>query len=249
MAHVCYSRIVVWLKAVILFWCELPWSALTCRSMAPKLQPTKLAHVRPTSEELEQVRKEMTDMDKDEKKARVNSMLHFNKKTEDIDAKASRGQERENFLEAFMVWQLRQKHARRTTTSVKETTTTDAKGKTIDWVSCEQMDRVVGEIRGKSLRESNHLKHMPCPITGKDCEFMRLWKLPQDWEKMSQEDLDKYALVAETDADEHSMITYRDCRCMLAYTPIVLSASTCVSTCHYFHFICRLSLLCILVLY
>jgi len=123
------------------------------------------------------------------------SMEHFLKQNKDPAAER-RGAEREEFLERFIVYQMRCADgegddeggdAWKTLSSSHTETRTDRVEVWHHW-SAEQMDVKFGAKRAAGLRESGKLKSRPCPITGSDEPHMKTWIAPERLITSTQDD-------------------------------------------------------------
>lgn len=131
------------------------------------------------------------------------SFAHFVRDNPVADLKlGERGAKRQEYLEKFLIFQTRQKNAKKQLVSTRET----VQGKTtfIDhhWWAMEKMDGEVGPAKAKHWRESGKLFSRPDSLTGsKDPQHIE-YCVPVHWESVSEQDLRTLKLNMESEATE-----------------------------------------------
>jgi hypothetical protein len=159
-----------------------------------------LNEVKPTEEELKQAREILAASTKEQKKSRTNSMLSWLKSNPCPEAVGSRDEERAQWLEKFVVVQIQSKN--KTSGTVQQISGAKAKYTDFHWWSKETMQKNLGENKSQIWIDSNLLKNRPCVLTGLDTEWVREYRIPEGWERMSSEDLTQWVLKSEGQANE-----------------------------------------------
>jgi len=81
----------------------------------------------------------------------------------DEPASSSRGEQRQKYLEAFFVHQMRAKTSTKRIENAKEKKRSSSHAKDNHWWSLERMDTELGVNRAANWRNSGHLPQRPCP--------------------------------------------------------------------------------------
>ena len=156
----------------------------------------------PTAE-LAKAKEVLAQAGKAGKKSRNKSMLAWLKTNPCPAASQSRDSERELWLQKFVVLQLRGK----TSTSNVSQVVENKKSEFSDmyWWAQEQMEKNLGKFKTEAWVQSGLLKHRPCSLTGKDTEMLREHRIPVQWERMSNDDLKRWALESAGAATAEDM--------------------------------------------
>ena len=99
-------------------------------------------------------------------------------------------------------------HQMRCNSVVKKVKTVEEKAqvkqnfKDLIWMSKEKMDDSLGKLKAEHWRESKKIRSRPDPLTGSTDENFVEWGVPQDWERLSDEDIKKMQLTTQGDAEE-----------------------------------------------
>jgi hypothetical protein len=170
----------------------------------PKHESVDLASIKPTDEELETVR-QIVAGDPKIKKAKMASMSHYLKLFPDDKASNSRGDSRTEYMELFLVHQMRQK-AGATLTSTFSTEANQHRFTDLHWWSEETMDKNLGQEFAKHWRESKLVPSKPNSLTGSTDPKHLEWGVPQNWERLQESDLRRLMIEHQSeDADESDM--------------------------------------------
>jgi hypothetical protein len=157
--------------------------------MPKAIKSANLGNIKATEEELADARKILLKADNKNMKAKMQSMTTWLKKIENSEGNASalqsRGEERKQYLEAWLVHQMRCKTGEKTTEVATEVN--DSKD-TVDenhWWSSEKMDAELGPLKAQSWRDSGKLPHRPDPISGADLDPFREYAVPTSFVRKS----------------------------------------------------------------
>ena len=165
----------------------------------------KLSTVKPTDEEMETVRQIFAG-DPKAKKAKMASMAHYLKLFPDEQAANSRGDARTEYMELFLVHQMRQKIGTASVTSKFATEANQHRFTDLHWWSEETMDKNLGPIFAKHWRDSKLVPSKAYSLTGSTDPKHVEWGVPQNWERLQESDLRRLMVEhASNDADESDM--------------------------------------------
>jgi hypothetical protein len=129
-------------------------------------------------------------------------MVHWLEQNPDDDVKASRGDQRQQYLIAYLVHQMRNKGAQKVVQNERVLAQNTVKNTDTYWWSKEQMDLQVGPKKSQTWRESGKLKSRPDSVTGSTEEHMLEWCVPVSWVRNSNEDGTSLKVKAEGEAGE-----------------------------------------------
>eukprot|EP00959_Pyramimonas_sp_CCMP1952_P012674 268080-Pyramimonas_sp.AAC.1 len=173
--------------------------------MPAKIPSATLSALEPTKEELAEARKILAAASAKEKRSKLGSMMNFLKSNPDEAASSSRGQQREAYMAKFLVHQMRVKTASNTSTSSRTVGRNDEKGIVWTWISPEKMDTVLGPMKAQHWRDSKLLAWRPDSLTQSEDEAFREYKVPEHWEKMSEQDISKLLIESKGEATEEDL--------------------------------------------
>ena len=158
-----------------------------------------LRSIQPTPEEVEEAKKILA-AGKGVQKSKMQCMVVWIKKnlSENEEAHASRGEQRQRYLQAYIVHMMRQKNAKSTVASAHIVSVTNQTRTDVVWWSKYTMDREMGATKAASWREV--LQHRADPVCGKDDEDHREYRVPRDWSRMSADDIKAMQVKCEADA-------------------------------------------------
>ena len=91
---------------------------------------------------------------------------------------------RKQYLEAFIVHQMRSNNAKKTTVTSDKLENKQQDIKQFHMWSKETMDKELGPIKGAWLRASKKIKWYPCSITESEDEDHIEWKVPIVYSKV-----------------------------------------------------------------
>jgi hypothetical protein len=180
--------------------------------MPATLGKVELGLVAPTPEELDAARAILRGATPADKKSRMACMSHFIKGHNDSRAMSSRGSERQTYLEAFTVHQMRQKNAQKKMQTSEAKTTDKGFFTDVFWWSEEKIIKEMGEHKGNAWInfQSPPLKTRKCSITGSESEKLKEYRIPRDWERMSLHDTQSLNITAISDAGEADLKLLRE---------------------------------------
>ena len=170
--------------------------------MPKSLGAAALGELAPTAEELHAARQVLAGASDKVLRAKMAAMSSWLKSNPDEVVKDSRGSDRRAYLEKFLVRQLRAKALEKNTTSSKTHVSSDASFKGVLWMAQEEMDDTIGPRKGKLWRESEKLPWAPCPVTGSTDDLLKVWGIPRNWQRMTEEDFNKLETTATTEGSE-----------------------------------------------
>eukprot|EP00959_Pyramimonas_sp_CCMP1952_P209887 4391403-Pyramimonas_sp.AAC.1 len=169
----------------------------------------KLSALAPSETELAAARSLLAGIDEKAKRSKMASMVHFLEKNPDLVASSSRGQQRQQYLQYFLVHQMRQKNATSTET-VKETTSNlQQKIAQVHWWSADRMDREMGAVKAQRWRDSGKIKNRPDQLTGSTDKDHIEWCVPVSWEQLTESDLRELGIVVDMEADAESHANFQ----------------------------------------
>ena len=115
----------------------------------------------------------------------------------DLAVQNSRGEQRNNYLLAFIVHQSRQRAGVKETIITSNSEHSTKKNHEIRWWSLEKMDKELGAVKAKAWREV--LKPRNDPLTGSDNELLVEYPVPSDWESWCEADIKQFILKTTND--------------------------------------------------
>ena len=180
--------------------------------MPPAHLKVDLGSVAPTPEEMEAARAILRGASNGQMKSRMASMVHFLKAAEDEKGQKSRGTDRQKYLEAFTVHQLRGKNTQKKMRSIENKTS--KQGTFVDylWWSEEKIIKEMGEVKGMAwiTFKKPPLLTRACRLTGSMEDKLKEFRIPIDWERMSIEDIQSMQVEATSDATDADLKLLRD---------------------------------------
>ena len=158
----------------------------------------------PSDEELKAAKKVLKSCDEKALRSKMGSMSAFISKhaSDNPGVLLSRGDARKEFLCKFICHQLKSKTTTKQTSNVEESSHKEEKVAEKVWWSREQIDRELGEIKSKAWRSSGKLATRPDRITGSTEPDLIEFAIPIDYERMTDEELDKFRVEALGEAGE-----------------------------------------------
>ena len=130
------------------------------------------------------------------------SMVHWLKDNPDEAIKTSRGEQRNNYLIAFLVHQLRSKGGTKMSSNERVISNSSSSRDELHWWSQEKMDVEVGTMKGTTWRASGKLASRPDSITGSTEPHMMEWGVPVLWTQKSNDDGNTFKLKFEGEATD-----------------------------------------------
>jgi len=167
-----------------------------------------LLKMQPSAQEVADAKTIISQMNQKEKKSSKSCLVHFLKANpcEALQG-GERGAVRNQILETFIVWQSRQKDAKKRIMTTQQQT--DRKSKFIEhhWWAREKMDLEIGPIKAESWRASKILTWRPDVVTGSTEDEMVEYAVPVHWERCTEEELKQLMMqttaeVTEEDANQ-----------------------------------------------
>ena len=105
----------------------------------------------------------------------------------------------------FIVHQMRCKTSSNTCTASHTVAKSDEKGTVWMWISSEKMDTVLGPMKAQHWRDSKLLEWRPDSLTQSTEEAFKEYKVPERWEKMSEQDISKLLVEVTGEATEEDL--------------------------------------------
>ena len=137
--------------------------------------------------------------DEKTKRARMSSFAHWVKANNEDDIAKTRGAERQVWLERFMVHSARFKASAKDATVSKNHSSEQATFVEYHEWAAEEMDINMGPRKGKAWRDAGFLKTSACPVTGSNDEWLRIYHVPKNWNRMKLADVQQVAMTTTTD--------------------------------------------------
>ena len=137
---------------------------------------------------------------KEQRTSKDNAMLAYLKDNPCPSASSSRQEERQMWIEKFVVLQMQSKSKSSNFTTQLQAAKTDMID--VHYWAKEQMQKELGPNRTHILPGSGLLNNRPCSLTGQDSEWVREYRIPVDWSRMSNEDLKRWTLQVDGPAAE-----------------------------------------------
>ena len=100
---------------------------------------------------------------------------------------------------------MRAKGVTRTIETCREVEHKDKKGTRWQWMSAETMDSKLGHVKAEHWRKSKVLQDRPDSLTGSNDELLKEYRVPKDWEELTDEDLKRICLKGEGEATEEDL--------------------------------------------
>jgi len=172
------------------------------------------AKMLPTDDEVAEARKQIATWDEMKKASVKQGVKQFCKAHPEVDNSAYmklRGDEKEPWLELFVIHQLRCKEVQKTSHTERQINKSKINFKDVHWMSKEVMDREVGTKKATLWRDCGVMKARPDQLTGSLDEDCIEWPVPKAWSRMSSEDLEKFwfHLQGGAEADDYAAFEKR----------------------------------------
>ena len=178
--------------------------------MPPALPAIDLKSITgPTPEEVEQAKKIIAAGGKN-LKSKMQSMRTWLQKNPDPKVQGAEGDEKQRYLESFIIVQLRARDTTKTTDMKKMYAKEHESVKFWEWLCKKQMDDKLGEKKAQGWRDSKKLRDRPDTVTGSTEEDMMEWRCPLDWEKFAETSTDSFGLHVVGDASEGDVALVAD---------------------------------------
>jgi hypothetical protein len=156
-----------------------------------------------TKEEVAEARRVLQSGDDKEKRSKMAAMAQWLKANEPNGAGInSRGDDRKKYLEAYLVFQLRQKKAKKTTTVTGSNSHQEKEMSAWYMWGKEKMHLELGQKKADSWIASGKLKHFPDMVTKLDGEWDREYRCPQSWQQVVDEESTTRDIAATLDGHE-----------------------------------------------
>ena len=186
---------------------------------------TSLTTVSPTQEELDKAR-EIINGTESSKKSKMACMAHYLKLFPDKDVADSRGQKRTDYLELFVVHQLRSKQAESELRTNFATQSNQHAFADLHWWSKETMDKNLGEKFAAHWRDCGLVPRRPNHLTGSTDPDFEEWGVPQNWERLQESDLRQLMIQNKSAADEDDFAMVMDASRFNRPSPVSGSSSS-----------------------
>ena len=178
--------------------------------MPPRTPAIKLSTLMPTPEELTKAKELLKKADARDLASKKASMKHYLTVNPDPDASSAKGKNKMEYIEKYMVHQMRCKDAAKTS---KTTTTQSVDNKAFQDevpMSEEVMDREMGAQKAATLRASGTIKSQPCSHTGSTEKHMIEWIVPKKWKRKEDSEKGSITMESVTEADEKDFDAFGD---------------------------------------
>jgi len=164
----------------------------------------RLADIQPTAEELEAAKKILAGGSKVQR-SKMQCMATWVKANlgENANVQASRGEQRQQYLQAYLVHMMRQKGSSSSSSNSRTVSHSKQDHEDVWWWSKFTMDKKMGPVKAESWRQV--LKWRPDAVCGKDDEDHREYPVPRHWSRMTTEDLKAMQLTSTSDATAEDM--------------------------------------------
>lgn len=177
-----------------------------------------LKFLKPTADELAAARTILATADQKQKKSQMACMSAYLKLNSDVpgnkEASDTRGQTRQQYLEKYMVYQMRRKPGVATSTQLA-TTRTEATTDVYHW-SKFQLEKEMGVTKATAWISSGKLDHHPDRLTGLDDEENREYEIKHSWTRKQSRDDDTLAIRAENTATDEDIANLKSTRLPVA---------------------------------
>ena len=177
--------------------------------MAPKLSKARLSEITPTAEELQKAKELLANYGKDAKRSKMTCMNNFLKANPDNKASSSLGEDRQKYLEAYIVHTLRAKEGIKSSTNTESASKATEKFWEVHPMSAEKMDEALGKEKAQTLRLGKYVQSQPCSLSGSTEEHMLEWLVPKNWKRMTQADFWQLKVQNEATADKEDIDNLR----------------------------------------
>lgn len=180
--------------------------------MPPKQAGVKLSSVKPSPEELAKAKAILTSVDSKAKKSKMASMAHYLKEHPGLNDEVtkSRGLDKQQYLENFLVHQLRLKQATKQSENSHEVVSKSSQHQKVRWLSEEVMDREIGATKAAHWRASGKLASRADSVTGSTEAAFVEWACPEDWDEWMKGETNSYAIKTNAEADEDDHILLKE---------------------------------------
>ena len=165
-----------------------------------------LSKLQPTPKEIADAKKLIAELSASEKRSKKGSLSHFLKSNIAEGLKpGDRGSSRDEFLEKFVIWQLRKKNAKKGLQSERSSSHKAAKHIEHHWWAREKMDIELGPLKGQHWRDSNKLTFRADSLTKSTHADHVEYAVPVQWESATEEELRLLKIQTTMDATEEDM--------------------------------------------
>ena len=172
--------------------------------MPPTLGGAQLELLSPTAAEISQAKAIIAQSQAcpRDMRAKMSSMSQWLKKFPDEKASNSRGEQRVEYLQNFLIHQLRAKNAQKKALhSAGKSHTTNNIAKT-RWWNKERMDKELGATKGAAIRNRPNARCKPCRYTGSEDPELVEYAVVSDEENEINEDTTSFKVNTAADATE-----------------------------------------------
>ena len=177
--------------------------------MPASLPNADLKTLGPTKEEVAEAKALLKSFSPKEHRSRMACMTAWlsNPANAQPDAEAlqSRGDSRKRFLEAWLVHQMRNSKAKKTTVNSKVTQDSTTKFNDEMWMNAEMMDDKFGKKKGSKLRAAKAFEERPCPFTGSEDDDMKEYQINWKWVRKLEQEANVASVNTEGEATEDDL--------------------------------------------
>ena len=165
----------------------------------------RLGLLGPTPEEVEQAKLIIKQANPAQMRSKMSSMVQWLKSFPDSDVTTSRGAQRQQYLESFVVHQLRSKNQQKKSEHVtKKSHDNQAKAAKRFWNE-ERIVKELGPKKAAAIIGRSGAKYRPCRYTGSVDEELREYEVVSDEEAEITTDHNSWNISAAGDATEADM--------------------------------------------
>ena len=177
-------------------------SVVVAGAMPAALGAGILGALGPTPEEVAQAKEVIKSASPSQMRAKMSSMVQWLKLFPDAAVSTSRGQERQAYLEAFVVHQLRAKNQRKTSEHLIEKTQSNQNKSGKRFWNRERLEQNLGKTKANAIINRPGARYRPCRYTGSDDQDLREYEVVSDEEAEITADNSSWKLAASGDATE-----------------------------------------------
>ena len=186
--------------------------------MPARIPAAKLTSVQPTDAEIAEARRILAEGGEKGKRSRIGCMTNFLKSNPDAAAMNATGSDRDKFLEAFIVHQMRTKNAAKHVVNEEVVENVAQKHQDVYWWNAWKMDQEMGPVKAKGWRECGLLKPRPDSLTKSTHEDCIEFPVPVQWQRMTETDIKRMMARTEDDATNDDLADLRSASSGVAAT-------------------------------